>query len=179
MAKVSGLGHVGVYVRDMPIMLDFYTRVLGLTITDRSAGDRAVFLSARPAEEHHEIALVQSQDQKTACGQISFPVRTLNDLRVLYHRVLDEGLRFDRIVNHGVAFGAYFRDPEDNRLEIYWPTDLDYPQPFGQPIDLDASDEQLQRVLDELPPREGTGQHYYGRNVGKRITTGAQEAAGV
>ena len=29
MAKVTGLGHVGVWTRDMPRMVEFYTDVLG------------------------------------------------------------------------------------------------------------------------------------------------------
>ena len=177
MGKVTGLGHFGLYVRDLPKMLDFYTNVLGLTVTD--GGDRFVFLSARPEEEHHEIALVASDTERTQAGQISFPVDTLADLKTLYLRVKDYGCEFQRVVSHGIAFGAYFRDPEGNITEIYWPTGIDYPQPFGQPIDLEASEEELLRTLDELPPREGTGPHYYGQDVGKRISTGVPEAAHV
>lgn len=170
MAKVTGLGHFGIYVKDMPKMLDFYTSVLGMTVTDRGAGDRIVFLSARPEEEHHEIALAAFGDQRTDAGQISFPVDSLQDLKVLHKRVKDYGCQFDRIVNHGIAFGCYFRDPEDNRIEIYWPTGIDYPQPYADPIDIEAPESDLLAVLDAMEPREGTGKHYYGKDVGKRIT---------
>lgn len=178
MAKVTGLGHVGLFVRDLPRMVDFYTNVLGMTITDRG-GERGVFLSARPGQEHHELALARSEDQKTEAGQVSFHVESLQDLKALYHKVRDYGCQFDRIVNHGIAFGAYFRDPEDNVVEIYWATGIDYPQPFVEQIDLEASDEELLRGLDALPPREGTGPHLYGQDVGKRITVRPQEAANV
>ena len=177
-AKVTGLGHVGLFVHDMPTMLDFYTGVLGMTVTDRG-GERIVFLSARPAEEHHELALAYSADQKTEAGQVSFHVDTLEGLKSLYHKVKDSGCTFDRVVNHGIAFGAYFRDPEDNRVEIYWATGIDYPQPFAEPIDLDAPAAELLQALAALPPREGTGAHWYGKNVGKRITVQPQEAARV
>lgn len=176
MAKVTGLGHFGIYVKDLPKMLDFYTNVLGLTVTDQME-EGGAFLSARPEEEHHEIALVQSIDQKTDAGQISFPVETLSDLRTLYHQVLDYGCQFDRIVNHGIAFGAYFRDPEGNRTEIYWPTGIDYPQPNADPIDLDWSDERLMTVLDDLPPRDATAPHLYGKDVGKRLTGAPKDTA--
>jgi catechol 2,3-dioxygenase-like lactoylglutathione lyase family enzyme len=169
MAKVTGLGHFGVYVKDMPKMLDFYTNILGMTLTDRGADDRIVFLSARPDEEHHEIALAKSDEQKTDAGQISFHVDTLSDLKVLHQKIEDYGCQFDRIVNHGVAFGCYFRDPEDNRIEVYWATGIDYPQPFGEPIDIKAPEPELMRLLDELPPRSGTGRHLYGKDVGKRV----------
>ena len=42
MSKVSSLGHVGISVTDMDKMLDFYTRILGLTVTDGGEG-RGVF----------------------------------------------------------------------------------------------------------------------------------------
>ena len=136
-AKVTGLGHVGLFVHDMPRMLDFYTSVLGMTITDRG-GERIVFLSARPAQEHHELALAYSTDQTTEAGQVSFHV--------------------------------------DNRVEVYWATGIDYPQPFAQPVDLDAPAAELMQALESLPPREGTGDHWYGKNVGKRIRVRSQEA---
>jgi catechol 2,3-dioxygenase-like lactoylglutathione lyase family enzyme len=177
-AKVTGLGHVGLFVHDMPKMLDFYTNVLGMTITDRG-GERIVFLSAQPNQEHHELALASSPDQKTEAGQVSFHVASLHDLKTLYRKVKDYGCSFDRVVNHGIAFGAYFRDPEDNRIEIYWSTGIDYPQPFGEPIDLEAPDQDLLQSLENLAPREGTGPHLYGKDVGKRITVRAQEAARV
>jgi catechol-2,3-dioxygenase len=173
-ARVTGLGHVGLYVADMPTMLDFYTNVLGMTITDRG-GDRIVFLSARPGQEHHELALVAGTDQKTEVGQVSFHVETLQDLKTLYRTVKDYGCSFDRVVSHGIAFGAYFRDPEANRVEIYWATGIDYPQPFGQRIDLEASDEELLQALEDLPPHEGAGPHLYGKDVGKRISVRPQE----
>ena len=178
MARVTGLGHVGLYVADMPRMLDFYTGVLGMTVTDRG-GERIVFLSAQPNAEHHELALASSPDQKTEAGQVSFHVDTLQDLKTLYRQVKDYGCSFDRVVNHGIAFGAYFRDPEDNRIEIYWSTGIDYPQPFGEPIDLEASDDALLQGLENLAPREGTGPHLYGKDVGKRITARPQEATHV
>jgi catechol 2,3-dioxygenase-like lactoylglutathione lyase family enzyme len=174
-AKVTGLGHVGLYVADMPTMLDFYTDVLGMTITDRD-GDRVVFLSARPSLEHHELALASASGQKTEAGQVSFHVESLQDLKTVYRKVKHYGCSFDRVVSHGIAFGAYFRDPEDNRIEIYWATGIDYPQPFGQPIDLEASDAELLQTLEDLAPHEGTGPHLYGKDVGKRITVHPQEA---
>jgi catechol 2,3-dioxygenase-like lactoylglutathione lyase family enzyme len=170
MAKVTGLGHVGLFVRDLPRMVDFYTDVLGMIVTDRG-GDRVVFLSAQPGHEHHELALVCSADQKTDAGQVSFHVDSLPNLKVLYRRVKDAGCRFERVVNHGIAFGAYFRDPEENIVEIYWATGIDYPQPFSVPIDLEASDKELLEGLEALPPRQGTGRHLYGKDVGKRLPT--------
>jgi catechol 2,3-dioxygenase-like lactoylglutathione lyase family enzyme len=169
MAKVSGLGHFGIFVKDMPKMIDFYTNVLGLTLTDRGPDDRIVFLSGHPETEHHEIALAKNADQKTDAGQISFHAGSLQDLRVLYRRIKEYGCEFERVVNHGIAFGCYFHDPEGNRLEVYWSTGIDYPQPFADPIDIEATNEDLLKLIDALPPRDGTGPHLYGRDAGKRL----------
>lgn len=169
MAKLSGLGHVGLYVRDVSPMLDFYTDVLGMTVTDQDREAGAVYLSSRPTQRHHEVVFIQSADEKTQAGQVSFHVATLRDLLELYRKIKDRGCTFDRVVNHGIAFGAYFRDPENNRVEIYWSTGIDYPQPFGGPVDLETSEEELMQQLADLPPREGTGAHLYGEDIGKRI----------
>jgi catechol-2,3-dioxygenase len=52
---------------------------------------------------------------------------------------------------------VYFRDPEGNRIEVYWPTGKDYPQPHGDPIDLEASDEALIGVLNNMPDKARAG----------------------
>src|SRR5436305_12813206 len=56
MAKVIGLGHVGVYCRDLAKMESFYRDVLGLQVTKRRPGSM-VFLSSDPRRSDHEIAL--------------------------------------------------------------------------------------------------------------------------
>ena len=87
MPRVTGLGHVGLFVEDMPMMVDFYSNFLGLTVTDVGL-PRIVFLSARPDEEHHEIALAQAQDgQKTNAQQISFTCGSLHDLKEFYRKI--------------------------------------------------------------------------------------------
>ena len=169
MSKVSSLGHVGISVTDMDKMLDFYSGVLGLTVTDRGPDDRIVFLSGHPETEHHEIALAKSPDQKTDAGQVSFHIDSLADLKDMHRKIAEYGCKIDRVVNHGIAFGCYFRDPEENRVEVYWSTGIDYPQPYADPIDLSASDDELMKLIEDLPARSGTGPHYYGKDVGKRL----------
>jgi hypothetical protein len=39
-------------------------------------------------------------------------------------------------------------------VELYWPTGRDYPQPHGDPIDLDQPEEELLALLDRMPPKE-------------------------
>ena len=54
--------HLGIFVRDLAAMADFYTTRLGFTVTDRGAlpGVDLVFLSRDP-DEHHQIVLASGR----------------------------------------------------------------------------------------------------------------------
>ena len=46
-------------------------------------------------------------------------------------------------VDHGNAWSLYFRDPEDNRVEIYLDSPWYIPQPYAQALNLDSTDAQI------------------------------------
>ncbi len=150
MPRVTGLGHVGIYANDLMKQRDFYTRIMGLKITDEDLEERGmVFMSARPDEEHHEFVLMKGRDapeDAKLVQQISFTVDSIEELKK-FHRVFqEEGVHVERIVSHGNAFGMYGKDPEGNRFEVYYKTGLDVPQPHGEAIDLTKSDEELMDI---------------------------------
>jgi catechol-2,3-dioxygenase len=147
MPKVTRLGHVGLFVRDPEFMLEFYSNFLGMTVTDRD--ERRVFLSARPQEKHHELLLAKSEERHTDPQKLSFPVETLADLCVFYAQIVERKDSIDHVNNHGSAIGCYFRDPEDHRVEVYWHTGIDWPQPLSEPIDLCLSQDELLKVLED------------------------------
>ena len=150
MPKIESLGHVGIYAEDLMKQRDFYTRVLGLQIADEDLEERGMtFLSADPDREHHEFVLMKgrvSNDGDKVIQQISFIVPNLDDLKEFHARLQDEGVRIDRIVSHGIAFGMYFFDPEGNRIELYVKTPYKVPQPLGDPIDITAPNEELEEI---------------------------------
>jgi catechol-2,3-dioxygenase len=154
MPRVTGLGHVGLYVEDVDKMVDFYSKFLGLKVSDQASDGRITFLSAHPETEHHELALARSTEMKTNAQQISFTVGSLADLKEFYRQIKASDMTIDRVINHGNAFGCYFRDPENNRVEVYWHTGIDYPQPHGDPIDLDLSEAELMNIVKNMPPKE-------------------------
>ena len=53
--RVSELGHVSLFVRDLDMSTRFYRDVLGLRETGRGKGGRIVFLSA--GIHHHDVSL--------------------------------------------------------------------------------------------------------------------------
>ena len=151
MAKIESLGHVGIYAEDLMKMRDFYSRVLGLEISDEDLEERGMtFFTADKEREHHEFVLMKgrvTRDDAKVIQQISFIVPTLEDLREYQARLEAEpGVSVERIVSHGIAFGMYFFDPDGNRLELYVRTPYKVPQPLGDPIDLSMSNEELEDI---------------------------------
>lgn len=156
MPQVSGLGHVGIYVDDIMTQRDFYTRVMGLKIADEDLEDRGmVFLSANPAEEHHEVVLIKGRSAPAdtrLLNQLSFKVNSLSELKQFYRVFKDEGVTIQRTVSHGNAFGMYALDPEGNTIEVYCKTGLPVPQPHGEPVDLEASEADLMAIARAAVP---------------------------
>ena len=95
------LSHFGIHVTDGPRMEDFYTRVLGLLVTDRGSlphGPTLTFLSHDP-DQHHQLVLVTGRPagvDYNVVNQISFKVSTLEELKVLYARMRAEDLGLGR-----------------------------------------------------------------------------------
>ncbi len=132
--------HVGIYVRDMDAMIEFYTRVLGLILTDRGPyyrGGEICFLS-RKADEHHQVVFAsgRASDAPSSINQISFFVADLETLQAYHHALAGEGIRGLDPINHGNAWSLYFPDPEGNRLELYTITPWYVQQPFADKLDL-------------------------------------------
>jgi catechol-2,3-dioxygenase len=143
-------------------MRDFYTRVLGLTVTDEDPQRGLTFLSSRPDAEHHEFVLMPGRTAASDAKliqQISWHVDSVEDLLAFHHALKDEGAQIQREITHGNALAIYFLDPEGNTIEVYWSTDKKIPQPFGKPVDMEQSAEDVLKQAEELiagvPERTG------------------------
>ncbi|MER7930119.1 VOC family protein [Streptomyces sp. NPDC096057] len=140
MMAITGLGHTGFWVHDLDTMRDFYTRVLGLTVTDEDEERGIVFLSSRPEEEHHEFVLQRGRTAPQGTKlthQVSWRVDSLETVIDFHHRFRAEGIEVQQEVTHGNAIGIYFFDPEGNRNEVYLRVDRDVRQPFRKTLNLD------------------------------------------
>lgn len=162
---VTSLGHVGIVCDDFLKMRDFYTRVIGLTVTDEDPARSSCFLSGDPETEHHQLALGQvrgpddpagPRPKTQGVGQISFIVDSMDALKELYQRLLKEGSRIDNVVTHGISNSVYFFDPEDNRIELYYKTGYIVKQGFSRPIDLEnQSNEDILAFAKSFEASEG------------------------
>ena len=146
----TGIHHVGLRATNPAASAEFYRDVLGMQIVGGSAADHPIgataFLSSRPDEESHEIALFANP----AFAHVAFKVSSLAELRSFYARVVERNIPIKFLANHGVSFAFYFDDLDGNMIEVYWPTgELSRSlQPQMEPLDLSQPDEAL---LEKIP----------------------------
>ena len=153
-----GVSHVGIAAKDPAKLAAFYQDVLGLRATGGSGAEHSefgasAFLSGRPNEENHEVVFFA--DPKFA--HTAFRVGSLAELREHHRQVVERGIPIKMSLNHGCSLAFYFDDPEGNMIEIYWATNVHNWQPYGDPIDLAATEAELladvERVARETAAR--------------------------
>ena len=159
--------HMGINVLDMDVMEDFYTRVLGFTITDRgnAIGADLIFLSRDP-KDHHQIVLTAGRPKDLpqnvvnpmlgpSISQISFDVGSIKALKKMDAH-LKEHLTSEFIyANHGTAWSIYIHDPEGNFLEFFVDSEWYIPQPVFEPLDLSLPEEEILRLTKEMCEQTG------------------------
>ena len=149
--SVTGVGHVGLYAPDPAALAKFYREVLGLQIVGQGRRNAdgvrsSVFLSSRPEEDAHQVAIFANPEIR----HTAFQVDSLTDLRTFYRLVVDRDWPIRWALNHGVSLAFYFHDPAGNLIKLYWPTGVAYPQPHGHPIDLTQSEAALRKNVADL-----------------------------
>ncbi len=149
------LTHMGIHCKNLDAMIDFYTNTLGLVLTDRGEyymGGEIAFLSRSP-NEHHQMVLASGRLESTEpspINQISFRVDGLEDLITYHKQLLTKNIPIQRTITHGNAWSIYFFDPEQNRIELYTPSPWYVEQPFGIPIDLTETIENILKVTQDF-----------------------------
>src|SRR5207249_11303573 len=82
--------------------------------------------------------------------QISLAVAGLDDLRAFHKKLVAEGYRIERVVNHASALGCYFFDPEGNRTEVFWVTGRPCWVPTASLIDIHQPDAAVLAEVDRV-----------------------------
>ncbi len=142
------LAHFGFHVRDFERMVEFYSKALGMVMTDTGdyyMGGKIAFMTRDPSE-HHQLVIASGRTDVgdfKVINQISFKVDNLEDLRTYFAWLVKIPVDNMNPRNHGNAWSIYFHDPEGNRVEIYTPTPWYVAQPFGHPLDLTQSVETI------------------------------------
>jgi catechol-2,3-dioxygenase len=138
------IGHVGLHATNPARSGEFYRDVFGMEITGGSGSDHPLgvtaFLTSRPGETSHEIALFANPE----VAHVAFKVSSLAELRSFHAHVVEMKIPIKFAFNHHESFAFYFEDPDGNMIEVYWPTgDLNSRQPVLEALDLSQPDEVL------------------------------------
>ena len=156
--SIERLAHVGLHVRDLQKSVAFYRDIVGLKISDDDKLAGIVFMSSHPEEEHHELLLVAGRSvplNVQLLQQISFRCSTLNDVIEYWRRFIANDVKILYTVTHGNAISCYFKDPDENICEVYWPTGLKARQGFLIGLDFSHSEEALIRQVTDLVNEHG------------------------
>jgi catechol-2,3-dioxygenase len=141
--EMIGLCHVGMHAKNPAALAEFYRDVMGMQVVGGSDASHPLgltaFLSGRPGEESHEIALFANPQ----FAHHAFKVASLGALKRFHQRITDRGIPVILQFFHGVSLAFYFQDPEGNMIEVYWPTGLQCPQPHAEQIDLTSPEAEL------------------------------------
>ncbi|MBV8890010.1 MAG: VOC family protein [Alphaproteobacteria bacterium] len=101
-------------------MAEWYRTVLAARIVFRD--ERLCFLSYD--DEHHRLALIhipglRPRDPDGAgTDHVAYTYRDLGELLATYRRLKAAGILPHWPINHGVTTSMYYRDPDNNRVEL-------------------------------------------------------------
>jgi catechol 2,3-dioxygenase-like lactoylglutathione lyase family enzyme len=158
--------HFGINCFDLAKMEKFYTEVIGFVVTDHGdiprIGEQIRFLTLDP-RDHHQLILCSGRTEGdivsgsfagggagSAINQLSFRVADLDELRKMRDRLAAVGRNDGTPLNHGNAWAMYIRDIEGNPMEFFTDSPWYVPQPFGEPLDLDKSNEEILAETEKL-----------------------------
>src|SRR5262245_9176205 len=115
MLQVKRIGHATLTTPDLERQLDYYTRVVGLSILAKEKG-RAI-LATKPGQE----AIVLEHGERPAGVRLAFQVAPGSDLGELSARLSKAGIKSERRsgITPGIAQAIVFTDPKGTSVEIF------------------------------------------------------------
>ena len=128
--RIGKIGHVVLNCTDLERSVQFYTEVLGFSVSDVYPPEMMpggmVFLRFNP--DHHGLALVGSMKEAAPnieLNHVAFEVATLDEVLLAREHLRKHAvpIDFEGRRRAGVQIAIEFRDPDRHRLEIYWGVD--------------------------------------------------------
>lgn len=114
------IGRVTLVVRDLPKVIDFYQRVLGL-VPQTASGEGVTLLAGNtPLIELRQDRAARSFPQEAGLFHNAFLLPNQSDLGDWVDHAAGLGLQLEGASDHLVSEALYLRDPEGNGIEIYW-----------------------------------------------------------
>ncbi len=128
--KITKIGPVDIFVKDLAASVDFYTDTLGFKITEEVdyQGHRVVFL--RNGTEHHSLGLFPKAlraplglNSNSSCMSFGVEVGSYQQLKNGVAFLEKKGVTFKEIpsqLHPGIDFAAYATDPEGHCVKLYY-----------------------------------------------------------
>ncbi|MDJ0787178.1 MAG: VOC family protein [Myxococcota bacterium] len=118
--RPTKLAHVVLRTARYQELIDWYQLVLGAEIT--FGNPMATFLYYD--DEHHRLAILNMPHlpphtrAMPGVDHVAFTYASLGDLLSNYERLRDAGVEAIWSVNHGATTSLYYKDPDDNVVEL-------------------------------------------------------------
>jgi catechol 2,3-dioxygenase len=135
MIPIQGFDHVAYNVRDLQKSLDFYTRIIGLKITQREPSKPGVeyFLDCGPSL----LGIIQAQDldnshlfanEGLGANHFSFRIKS-SDFDAMISHLEAHGVKIEFAKKRTKSWSLYFYDLDGNKLEATaWPVEDGVPE---------------------------------------------------
>lgn len=115
------LGAVGLNVRNLQVMKNFYQHILGLSILEETEQSTTLGIFGEPSTPLVKLYLAELDDQPSY-GLYHFAILlpTRRELGNLLQHLLQIRIPLQGGADHGYSEALYFADPEGNGIEVYW-----------------------------------------------------------
>lgn len=126
MIRLQRIGHVLLRVADLERSREFYTKILGFEVMEQDPEHGGLFMAL--GGHAHTLDLFPAQDTTAPArpagaaglGHVAFQVESEAALQEAWESLQDFGVEITRTIDHVSQKSIYFRDPDDNLLEIYY-----------------------------------------------------------
>ena len=160
---ITKIGHVVLKVTDLERSVDFYTQVLGFSVSDvypdNMMPGRMVFM--RCNRDHHGVALVggaPSNSSNLELHHMAFEVSTIDEvLKAREHLIKNNvQIQFEGRRRAGAQVAVEFLDPDGHWLEIFWGLDQIAPDAKARPPEEWVEVFSLEDAIDNAPLGQNT-----------------------
>src|ERR1041385_3583050 len=130
MVKIQGIDHVAINVRDIDKSVEFYTKIIGLKVTEREPSKPGIeyFLDCGPSL----IGIIQAKDfskshafenEGLGANHFSFRIHS-NDFEGMIKRLEEHAVTIEFAKKREKSWSLYFYDLDGNKLEATaWPAE--------------------------------------------------------
>jgi catechol 2,3-dioxygenase-like lactoylglutathione lyase family enzyme len=148
--KIMRIGPVRLFVKDMDRSVDYYTRVMGLTITEETQydGQRCAFL--RVNTEHHSLALypLELRDKlglstHTTCFSFGLQLANYRQLQDAIPFLRERGVSIRELppaLSPGIDYSAFLIDPDGHAIQLYYYMQQTGAGGPGAPVEAEGSE---------------------------------------